>query len=669
MNLLKDLIKNFRYKCVTNTSNEITVYFYYTAADSLNDSSITPIESGYTDKDEKEGKINTNLTLVRTENENEVRLNTMNAEIAKYIRNSKEISKITFKNLSKDHVFILESNVFKAATETCSNIEIDMGTTGAGFRVNGDTYDTIDNFKITESTIYLDTNCVLRFGKFKANWMKVKSYQYKDTPSTLHIFSSEDIHILGLYLYAPDKMVFGNNNGTDAESYANTKLSVNYLNIYGEEFIDSDKNDERILVTGFDKVYFDNINIEDNVGYSKIIRSNTVSKFSINTLTRNINIIIPVPMFIFESVGKVCLRNMNINVSSDATISENGFAIVSFPSVESDLDRSLYFYTAKITNNNTEAKLKVLKLRNISLDKVYLSDCTLGNNVDLLDIDDKSEISKLTFNNANFTTTSDLTIKGSTKVSLVDTKITSTATVYIDSPYINVTNGIWDIKTLYCNYSDSYLKIMFSSLELHANRMLVFNESEDDLRTIYLNDCKLDVLKEINIKNLNPSTINTYFKTEKLIFNTLGSIKLNGPLIGFQKNNKTEITFNSNFSGSISVDDVENTKLNLVCNVSNTENVKTNNLEIYLDNEKTNISWKTNRGFNCLINDLGKDYPVHISATSDLDDSKAINIRFSYDDDGNYVNKVINDSEKLINYTESINEDNAWKEFKFTKIS
>lgn len=665
MNLLKDLIKNFRYKCVTSTDNEITVYLYYANNDSLSDSSVTPIESGYTDSDEKEGKIDTNKTLVRTENENEVRLNTMNDEITKYFENSKDINKITIKNLTKDHAFILESKVFIAATNSCNNIEIDMGSEGAGFRVDGSTYKEIDTVRIRESTVYLDTNCVLYITNFRANWMKVISYQYKDTPSTLHIFTTENINILNLNLYAPDKLVFEAQSITGEQS-ANTKLSVNYLDIFGKEYIESDKNDERILAKYFNKVYFDKIKIEDEVVYSKTIKVDLVEKFSINELNRNISTIIPIPMFDIGEVGKVNLRQMNITIASNATIDENNFAIVSFLPVDTELDRSIYFYTANIVNNNLDARLKILKLRKMDLNKVYLSDIALGNGVDLLDIDNKSTIAKLTFNNVNFTTTSDLTIKQCTKVSLVDLTINSSANMYIDSPYINITGGMITLNELNCNYDKEYLKLMFSETELHANKLLITNPDGNESRTVYMNDCKFDIQKELNIKNMNPAILNSYIKTEKIVFNTDGNIKLNAPLLSPQSNKKLNIEFNSNFAGSMTIDDVENTKLNIVSDITESENDKVNNMEIYLDNEKTDINWKTNRGFNCIIDGLSENKPVHISAADDFSSSKNINVKFTYNDDGEYVNKVINDSEKKLSYTESIDDNNNYQIFKFT---
>lgn len=666
MNLLKDLIKNFRYKCVTSTTGEITIYFYYTSTDTLSDSSVTPIESGYTDRDEREGKLNKNLSKTFTENENEVRLNTMNDEITKYIENSKDISKISFKNLSKDHVFILESKVFKAANDICDNIEVDMGAEGAGFRVDGSTYKQIENFKIDESTIYLDTNCVLYITKFKANWMKIISYQYKDKPSTFHLFTTENISILNLTLYGPDKLVF-EAKSINGEQSANTKLSINYLNIYGEEFVDNDKNDERILVKGFNKVYFDKIKIEDEVKYSKIIRADLIEKFSINELNRNISTIIPVPMFIIEEVAKVNLRNINLTVNTNASV-DNNFAIVAFMPVDTELDRSIYFYTANIINNNLNAKLKLLRLRKMDLNKVYLSDITLGNGVDMFDIDEKSNISKLTFNNANITTTSDFTIKGSTKVSLVDTTINSSANVNIDSPYINVTNGLWNIKDLKCNYKENYLKIMFDNLELHASNINIINTVQSDTRTVYINNCKLDINKEISIKNLNPSILNTYIKTSSMKFDTTGTIRLNSPLIDFPKNKKLSIEFNSNFAGSMNIDDVENGNLTIINNIKDSDNDKVNNMDLYLDNEKTNIIWKTNRGFNTIIDGLSEKCPVHISTLDNFESTKNINIKFTYNDNGDFVNKVINDSEKSLTYIETTDTINNKQWFKFTKI-
>ena len=78
MDLLQDLVKNFRYTCVTTTNNEIYIYLYSSEENTISKDSITDIENGYLNY---RSDIVADKTLSKTENENEVRLNGMNNDI------------------------------------------------------------------------------------------------------------------------------------------------------------------------------------------------------------------------------------------------------------------------------------------------------------------------------------------------------------------------------------------------------------------------------------------------------------------------------------------------------------------------------------------------------------------------------------------------------------
>ena len=86
MDLLQDLVKNFRYTCITTTNNEIYIYLYSAEGNTISKDSITDIENGYLNY---RNDVIANKTLSRTENENEVRLNGMNSDIDSFIKYKK----------------------------------------------------------------------------------------------------------------------------------------------------------------------------------------------------------------------------------------------------------------------------------------------------------------------------------------------------------------------------------------------------------------------------------------------------------------------------------------------------------------------------------------------------------------------------------------------------
>lgn len=661
MDLLQDLVKNFRYTCVTTTKNEIYIYLYSAEGNTISKDSVTDIENGYLNY---RTDVIENKTLSKTENENEVRLNNMNTDIESYIRDATgEITKITVINASKSHKFILEPKVFKAMTDRCGILWFDMGTI-SGFRLSSYNYNQIEELHIEESVILLDKSAVLYLSTFYQKWGQWTAYNKVDDPLALNISANKKIKIMSLEQYGPVKSVFGCSTKT-GEEFQDAKLEVNYLKIFGSEIIAKDKTDERILVKGFNKVYFDNIDIEDQVTYSTIVNVDRVSNFNIGKLTRNIGEIIPNPMIKINRVGKVNLRQFTINNLPNSTINENDFAIVSFLPADDEFERSINLNNVVI-NNDSDKKLKIIKLKKLSLNKIYISRCTIGDNVDLLNLDESSNVVKLTFNNSSFTTNSDFNVFGSTKLTLTDTTITTSKNIILKSPYVNITGGLWDCYKLDCDY-DNYMKIVMERLELHSNYFAIKNGESDMPQTAFINNCKLDVLKSFSIKNMRPSMINTYIKSEEFRSECDETAQFNNVLLGYQKNNKIDLLFKSNISGSVTVDDVDDGKLNINLHINDTKNENVNNLDIYLQNEKTNLTYKINRPLNSIVNNLGSQKPIRFSAYDDILSGIDSYIKLAPNDDAKILGKVINDSELIVSYTKSTNNENQ-EVYQFTKI-
>lgn len=651
MNLLKDLIKNFRYYCLTTTKKEIYIYLYHTDADSLGDSSSTAIEESYVNY---RSDVDKSKSLIRTENENEVRLNSMNKEIIDYINNSNDITKISVINTSKNHKFILESGVFTAMAKKCNTLYFDMGTE-SGFRLTNYDYPQFEKIHIEESIIYLDKDAVLYVSDFYAKWAKLITFNKVDTALTLNLFIEKKFKALSFSHYASTKAVYVC-KCKDGSEFDNAKFEMNYINFFGEETIAKDKNDERILIKGFNKVYFDNIETDDNVTYSTLIKADRITNFNLGKMTRNLGTIVPKPLIILGRVAKVNLRKMNIIATPTATINENDFAVISFLASDDDFERSITVTDSTI-DNESDIKLKVLKLKKLSLTKVYLSGCIIGDNIDLLDLDSASNIVKLTYNNCTFNTNNDFKIYGSTKVSVVDCNITCSKNISLKSPYINVNGGIWNCDYMNCDYENTYMKILLDKLELHSNYLNIINTDNEVMQTVFINNCKLDVLKDIKISKLRPSFMNTYMKTEKFDVEVNDTTQFVDTIIGFQNNQKCNLNFKSNISGSLTIDDIEDSKINIDLYISDADNIDVNNLDLTLMNEKTHISYKTNRPINSIVDGLGSKTPIHFKAYSDIETSIDSYIKLVADDNGEYLGKVINDSEKIVEFSKSIDEE------------
>lgn len=653
MNLLKDLIKNFRYVFITTTKKEVYIYLYHTDSDSIGESTNTAIEESYLNY---RNDIIASKTERHTENENEVRLNSMNKDMIDYINNSEDdLNKITVINTSKTHKFILEPEVLYAMTKKTKNLSFDMGTL-SGIRFSGYDYPQMENIDIEECILFLEKSAVLYTSKFYAKWTKLITFNKVDTPLTLNLFAEKSIKLMSVEQYASVKFLF-ECRCKDGSEFDNAKCELSYLKLYGQEIINTDKNDERILIKGFNKVYFDNINIADEVSYSTIIKADRITNFNIGKMTRNLGTIVPKPMIILGRVAKVNLRKMTITGTNTATINENDFAIVSFLASDDDFERSITVTDATIYNDS-DKRLKVLKLRKLNLNKVYMSNCTIGDNIDLLDLDNASNIVKLTYNKCNFTSNNDFKVYGSTKVSIVDCDINTSENISLKSPYVNINGGVWECSDLNCDHESDYMKVLFDKLELHSTNFNITNIQDETIQSAFINNCKLDVLKQIKVSKLRPSMMNDYIKTEKLTIEVDDTTQFSDVILGFQKSNKCDISLKSNVSGQITVDDSENATINTDLYISDPENIDVNNLDFTLMNTKTHLKFKTNRVLNSVIDNLGDKTPIHISVYDNINTDIESHFKIVADDNGKYLGRVVNDSERIVKLEKSIDGEN-----------
>lgn len=659
MDLLKDLIKNTRLIIVTTLNKEIEIYLYKINTDTLGDETPTPIEESFLKN--RTDLIN-NRTLKITFNENEVNLDIMNREIIRYIEGSEaDLKKISVINASKTHKFILEPDVFYAITQKTKNIYLDMGSE-SGIRLSGYEYPQLESITIEESVLFLDNSAVIYVSEIYGKWIGLLTYNKVNTPLTLNIFTEKFMKFLSVSQYASVKFLF-DCKCKDGNEYENATCEINYLNIYGEEIIDNDKNDERILIRSFNNIYFDNIEIGNEVSYSTIIRADRINNFSIGSIIRTINTIVPRPMILLDRVAKVSLRKINIRAVETNTIKENDFAIVSFSPTEDDFERSISISDCTIYNYGNSL-LKVIKLKKLEINKVYISNCVMGTNVDLLNIDESSNICKLTYNNCSFQSDNDFYIHGSTKISLIDTNFDTSSNIILNSPYISVNGGLWECENVKCNYEKNYIKLIFDNLELHSNNFEIIN-NEESSTTVFINNSKFDILKKLSISNIRISLMNTYVKSPDIDIKVDDIIQLNNMILGFQKSNKCNISIKANVNGKIIIDKIADTNVNIDLYIKDDKNINVNNLDFDLFDKKTNINIKTNKPINCIINGAGN--PIHFSAYDNIDSSSNSFIRLISDDLGNQKSKVMNDSEKIVEFVKYMDDENRMV-YEFSKI-
>ena len=651
--LLKKLDCDTRYVLLTTTNKDIYVYILHSSSP-ITDSDKTEIESGYLPLLDN---IDPSQTKTFTTNDNPKAINKMNDDITEYIDARDEYKSFNIINTSRNHKFVIQSKVFAAAVKNCKNIYIDMGTVdtsekanyGGSIRLDSTEYGEIDSLEISSGTLLLEDNVTLIVKKLDITYCTIDTFN-KDTDKScsFSVLVKDQMDVVNMAIYSTIFATFSNYN-KNANNYLNTKFTAAFIRIFGKEKINENAKFERILIQGFSKCFINKIEVDDSVRYGGILKLDRMDKLTITGIKRNVNEVDPTAPMI--KVGRVAVTNLHeidVVIKKSASISSN-YALIEFLEDTTGTTRSINLYNSNIVNKQSK-KLTIFRMKNVEINKVYLSDTQINENVSLFERVN-AKLEKLCFNNCVITGTSfDLT--DTTKINLSDCDFTISGDLNLSSAYITISGGYYRFLNMNIGSYETYpvSKIDINKAEFIGGNLNFTNDASEVDMPFFDNDCKYNVTK-ILLDKFNPTFSNSVICTNELTINNEKISKFLSVLVNYREEN-TDTVFNVNSSTSGNIMFTDNGSTNsFTLNLNNkTQFLSINPLDLVAVENSPNVKIVTNvpiktKVYNFdsrYIHALFKDYASTQSSTIDL-----------YSEEDEPVTKVLNDSEKQMSITSS----------------
>ena len=649
--LLKKLDCDTRYVLLSTIDKDIYVYLLHSSS-TITDSDKTEIESGYLPLLDN---IDPTQTKTFTTNDNFKAINKMNDDIADYINARNGYKSFNIINTSRNHKFVIQSKVFAAAVKNCKKIYIDMGSVdtsekanyGGSIRLDSTDYGEIDSLEINSGTLLLEDNVTLIVKKLDITYCTIDTFNKEtDKSCSFSVLVKDQIDIVNMAIYSTIFTTFSNYN-KDANNYLDTKFTAAFIRIFGREKINENAKFERILIQGFSKCFINKIEVDDSVRYGGILKLDRMDKLTISGIKRNIGEVDPTISMI--KVGRVAVTNLHeidVIIKSSSTISSK-YSLIEFLEDTTETTRSINLYSSNIINKHSR-NITIFRMKNVEINKVYLSDTKINANVTLFERTN-AKLEKLCFNNCVINgTTFDLT--DTTKINLSDCDFTISGNLNLSSAYITISGGYYRFLNMnvgsYENYPVS--KIDINKAEFSGGNLNFTNDASEVDMPFFDNDCKYNVTK-ILLDKFNPTFSNSVICTNELTINNEKISKFLSVLVNYREEN-TDTVFNVNSSTSGNIMFSNNGSTNsFTLNINDgTQFLSINPLDLVAVENSPNVKIVTNvpiktKVYNFdskYIHALFKDYSSTQSSTIDL-----------YSEEDEPVTKVLNDSEKQMSIT------------------
>ena len=649
--LLKKLDCDTRYVLLSTIDKDIYVYLLHSSS-TITDSDKTEIESGYLPLLDN---IDPTQTKTFTTNDNFKAINKMNDDITDYINARNGYKSFNIINTSRNHKFVIQSKVFAAAVKNCKKIYIDMGSVdtsekgnyGGSIRLDSTDYGEIDSLEINSGTLLLEDNVTLIVKKLDITYCTIDTFNKEtDKSCSFSVLVKDQIDVVNMAIYSTIFTTFSNYN-KDANNYLDTKFTAAFIRIFGKEKINENAKFERILIQGFSKCFINKIEVDDSVKYGGILKLDRMDKLTISGIKRNIGEVDPTISMI--KVGRVAVTNLHeidVIIKSSSTISSK-YSLIEFLEDITETTRSINLYSSNIINKHSR-NITIFRMKNVEINKVYLSDTKINENVILFERTN-AKLEKLCFNNCVINgTTFDLT--DTTKINLSDCDFTISGDLNLSSAYITISGGYYRFLNMnvgsYENYPVS--KIDINKAEFSGGNLNFTNDASEVDMPFFDNDCKYNVTK-ILLDKFNPTFSNSVICTNELTINNEKISKFLSVLVNYREEN-TDTIFNVNSSTSGNIMFSNNGSTNsFTLNINDkTQFLSINPLDLVAVENSPNVKIVTNvpiktKVYNFdskYIHALFKDYSSTQSSTIDL-----------YSEEDEPITKVLNDSEKQMSIT------------------
>lgn len=653
MDLLEQKPLNFRYVLVKTINNEIFIFFHKSNQE-LNNSSLTFIE------DYNLNKIDTIDTKESyTVHFDDLQEDLFNKNIINFINKFNNIEKISIIcSSSPTFELIFEAKTFAEITKKTKNIYLEIEN--SAIRIDNTELNTIDTLEIENGIIYSNGTGTLKTKKIKSTNMKILSYNTENEDSSLNFITSESFLCKNIQVYCGSKVSILTQNSNINNYIENSKCEINSLTIFGEEYKQKDNKYERIYIKGFNKVFIDNLSIEDKVKYGSIVKLDLINEFTISKINRNINDIDIGNTISMTRTGMLEVHNVNININNESNI-KNDCSIIKCIKDDSDLQKTINIYDSNIINNSNK-NISLIDIKDISINKIYMSKSNINKNSNLFRYNENTKVEKLSFNKVNIKNNTLLDISIGNKIIITDCKFIIDNDININNcNYLSIESSIIESNNININ-GDNIQKSVFSSSDFICNNFNIENIDFNN-NNLFINDSKLRI-ENLNIKNFITSISGGYINFTNFNLDVKNNLKLNDVTLNIRK--KSTINIKTSVMGLFFIySEISKSSLDFIIN----DNYKflTNNSITIIDNSESketspSLNFKINLPSKIEITSLKSDF-IHIGLLEKIEVETPTNIYLS---DSN--SKVILDNPKYGQISNVYKDDLNRNSYKILKL-
>lgn len=646
MDLLNETPCRFRYG-LYHTSDSKIIIVYIETNEEITTESQTLIESLYENTIFLNYKINKAETLKVTCSQNQITMKQFDSNIIEYCKRFKDTVEIRLINGTPTHQLLFGVDVFKEMVNNTKELYIEIGD--SGLHIGTSDFKTLDKLSIQSGKLYpKDTVNIY----VKNLFIMSSDITVANKDNDKHAFNfivSKIANIINLKLYSTITTVI-TAGSKDGDDISNSKLISNYIEIYGEEKVE-DNNKERIGLFGFKSVLLGELHVDEEVVVGNILKVDKIVSFTINKFYRKIKSMSNGYGVCIYRVGNVNLTNIGYELDDDSDIPDNVSIIHFLKDTDSGLHKKIFLYDSSITNP-TDKQLTLVSLEETSVENVYVSNCTIGNGITLIDKHKDAQLIKMTFNKIIIDVVDDITFDNVEKLYLTDCTLTTKSNLNISGKFISINGGEFEFSNCFIGKSNEIVyNINTSGIEIHGSSLSILNDRENSLDGKYFdNNSKFDV-ESILIDGYQSSLANAVLfsksitcKSDKILTLTRSTIVI--------KDGEVNLTSECSISGILMIE-CTNSDDKLKLTVSDKERFLQNNTLDFIitSGESPIIEVNTNTSVKLKnINNINELF--YISYLKDFQSDQPSRVTFIKPIDTNISYKVMTNSEKMVSITE-----------------
>lgn len=650
MDLLHEIPNELKYKFITTNKNIIFLITYkYTVGTSEEDLNtnfkltVDTILNGEIEDTSKTEEYDTPA--------DEYYINKLNERIIDYCNKYSGAKQINLVSGDGVYKIIYEPKVFQTMVSCSSNLRFDLKE--CAIRTDSYKYGNIEKITFDSGVWFLDDDTTVIVKDIFFNKCEVNLYNGSNEFSKgFNLLIGRSCEGTQLKIYSTIKSTIQFSKDIFNTPFNSSILSIPYLTFFGQETVSSDINNPRCLIAGFFNVYIGNLIISEEVQYGSIIKFDKITAVSICGLQRKVTgFNFKGDLITVDQVGKFKLYNINYETDEYSVIYKGSSIIYTINSApNSGLKRKIQLFDSNIENNSASEDITILKVANTDIDFLYVTDCNIGSGVNIIEADDNSNVTRLSYNDT------EMTVKGSFRISDVDSVLISGCTLdihdnfTINSQSISLIDSILKFEKMTID-NEFMNKISINNCELLGSRLFMYNHAENE-SFIYSKDTKYRIEK-IYIDKYTCSFISGMIKSTSCIINGK-STSIDGTLLSIIDNYKQlDLQFNSSLVGNVLIDDL-NSDFKIFIDINDVDfYFKTSNIDIIGLGSMPKIRLATNTPLKTkLVNFINSRIYYKMFDTYDsIQSSKIIKEPIS-DETSDF--KVINNSELISKISESV---------------